>query len=145
MTLLAKIKADALVARKAQSSVAGVLVTLIGEIDTRTKSFSPARPMTDDEVVATVAKFIKNIDETMGVLDAARDASKVEKLASERTALEAYLPTQLDEKAIEAFVRTRISAGDNMGGVMAALKQSHAGQYDGKIASAITKRLLSAA
>jgi uncharacterized protein len=145
MTLLAQITADTVEARKARAATSGVLITLIGEVETRTKTFTPARPLKDDEVVAIVAKFIKNIDETLRVLDAERDAAAIAKLNAERAVLERYLPSQIDEAQIEAFARERIAAGDAMGQVMNSLKTAYAGQYDGKIASGIVKKLLSAA
>lgn len=142
MSTIAKIRTDALAARKAKSPIAAVLVTLIGEVDTRAKSFSPARAMTDDEVVAIVQKFIKNLDETIRVTDTSNPtASAVAK--AERAALEGYLPAQMTDAEIEAFVKAKVAQGANMGQIMAALKAEHAGQYDGKTASHIVKRTLS--
>lgn len=145
MSLLSQIRADALAARKAHSPDVGVLTTLIGEIDTKTKGFSPARAMTDDEVVAVVAKFIKGVDETIKVLGPTKNADALSKAQAERTTLERYMPKQLSDAELEAFVRARVAAGDNMGGVMAALKAEHAGRYDGKRASQIVRDALAAA
>ena len=145
MSLLSQIRADALAARKAHSPDAGVLTTLIGEVDTKTKGFSPARAMTDDEVVAVVAKFIKGADETIKALDPAKNPEAIAKAQGERTVLERYMPKQLSDAELEAFVRARVEAGDNMGGVMSALKAEHAGRYDGRRASQIVKDALAAA
>ncbi|MSU91884.1 hypothetical protein GE300_20115 [Rhodobacteraceae bacterium 2CG4] len=57
MSLLQTIRADALAARKAKAPEAGVLVTLIGEIDTKAKLRPAGSELTDDEVVAVVKKF----------------------------------------------------------------------------------------
>lgn len=138
MTLLETIRADALSARKAKSPVASVLVTLIGEIDTKTKTFSPARAMRDDEVVATVKKFIKNIDDTLRVIAAGEAADK---LAQERQALEAYMPAQMSPEALRAFASAKAGEGMNLGQIMAALKAEYAGQYDGKLASGIVREV----
>jgi uncharacterized protein len=145
MSLLKQIRADALAARKAHSADAGVLTTLIGEVDTKTKGFSPAREMTDAEVVAVVTKFIKGADETIKVLDPAKNSVAIAKAQAERTVLERYLPKQMTDAEIETFVRGRVDAGDNMGGIMSALKAEHAGRYDGKRASQIVRDALAAA
>ncbi|MBW3243340.1 GatB/YqeY domain-containing protein [Epibacterium sp. DP7N7-1] len=138
MSLLDKIRADALAARKAKAPEAGGLVTLIGEVDTKTKSFSPARPMTDDEVVAVIKKFLKGIDETLALTASEPDP----KTLAEKAALEGYLPKQMSEDELHAFATAKAAEGMNMGQIMGALKAERAGQYDGKLASGIVKRAL---
>jgi uncharacterized protein len=145
MSLQSQIRADALAALKARSPDRGVLSTLAGDLETKAKTFSPARAMTDDEVVAAVAKFIKNSDDTINVLDPERNAEAITKLKAERAVLERYMPKALSDAELEAFVRDRVAAGDNMGGVMSALKSEHAGRYDGKRASQIVRDALAAA
>lgn len=149
MSLLEKIRADALAARKAKDTSASVLITLIGEIDTKAKSFSPAREMTDDEVVAVIKKFLKGINETLGVLTPAVGSaeamkSQVDKAVAERDALEGYLPKQMTDAEIRNFAASRIADGANLGMVMGALKAEHSGQYDGKLASGIVRELIAA-
>ncbi len=123
--------------------MAGVLGALLGEADTKTKTFSPVRALTGEEVVAIVAKFVKNLDETLAAL---RDSVQprpddVAKAEVERAALVAYLPAQLDEAALERVARERASAGDDMGKTMAFLKANFPGAYDGRLASAVVKRV----
>lgn len=147
--LIDRIKADALTARKAKSPVASVLVTLIGEIDTRTKTLNPARAMTDDEVLGVVRKFLKGIHETLRILTPAlmpadKSNAAIEKALAEKIALEAYLPVQMSAGMIEEFARARISEGADLGAVMAALKAGHGGQYDGKLASGMVRDLIAA-
>lgn len=141
MALIDKIRADALNARKARAPEASVLVTLIGEIDTKTKTFSPARSMTDDEVVAVVRKFLKNIDEVLAKLPDAADP-RAAGFAAEKAALERYMPRQLGEAELRAFVAAR--PGLSLGEIMGALKAEHAGCYDGRLASSIVKEALAA-
>ena len=144
MTLLTRIKADALTARKTQSPTAGVLTTLLGEADTKAKTFNPARELKDDEVIAIVQKFIKNIDQTLRSLEGGPNVAARDKARMERGALEAYLPLQLTELAITEFAKAEIAKGANFGAVMSALKANYAGQYDGKMASEVIKRLMAA-
>ncbi|MBO9428680.1 GatB/YqeY domain-containing protein [Sulfitobacter sp. R18_1] len=145
MSSLAQIKADAIKARKAKSPEAKVLVTLLGEIDTKSKTLAPGKNMTDADVVAIVRKFLKGVDETLKLLDADKAPDAVAYAKAERAALEVYLPKQMTEAEIEAFVRAKVSEGANIGQIMGSLKQEKAGQYDGKIASQVAKSLLAAA
>lgn len=146
MTIHERIKADALAARKAKLPAAGVLTTLLGEMATKEKTFNPARPLGEDETVALVKKFVKNLDEAIAAVEQRPErAAEGDKLRAEKAALEGYLPQQLGAAQIEAFVRAQVTAGANLGGIMKALKDSHAGQYDGKLASEIAKRVVAEA
>jgi uncharacterized protein YqeY len=138
MSLLETIREHTLSARKNKAPEAGGLVTLLGEIDTKAKTLKPARDLKDDEVVAIVRKFLKGINEMMELSEAAPD----DKLKAEKAALERYLPKQMSEDEIRDFCKARIAEGLNMGQIMGALKASHPGQYDGKLASGIAKSLL---
>ena len=149
MSLLTRIRQDSLEARKTRSAASGVLVTLIGEIDTRSKTLNPPRELAADEVLALVRKFIKNIDETLGVINPDPGAgterqAAIRKLHAERAALEIYLPQQMDEAAIRAFAAEHVRKGTTLGDLMAALKAAHAGSYDGKLASATFRSMLAA-
>lgn len=144
MSLIETIKADALAARKAKDARAGVLITLIGEINKAEKAGSEPRVLTDADVIALVRKFLKNIADTMAVLPvSATDA--IAKASMERGALERYLPSQMSEAEIEAVVRVVVADGGKLGDAMARLKADHAGLYDGKLASTVAKRVLEAA
>lgn len=143
MSTLQQIRSDTIAARKAKNPTASVLVTLVGEIDTKTKSFSPARSIAEEEVVAIVKKFLKGIDETINLLQG-RGGQALASAQAERAALEGYLPAQMTEDEITVFARAKAGAGANMGQIMAALKSAHAGKYDGKLASQVVKQVVSA-
>jgi len=144
MTMLDRIKADSLAARKSRAPIAGTLVTLLGEISTKEKTFNPAREITEAEIVAIIRKFINGMDETIRALSALQTREDdVDKAEAEKVALEAYLPQQMMEADIEAFMRIKVDAGvTKMGDLMAALKNERGGQYDGKLASVVVKRIL---
>ena len=58
--------------------------------------------------------------------------------------IEGFLPSQLTEEQLESII-SELQVKDpsiNMGLAMKALKDSYAGQYDGKIASSVAKRML---
>jgi uncharacterized protein len=149
MNTLEQIRADAIKARKAKATEAKVLVTLLGEVETKSKTLPAGQAMNDGDVVAVVRKFLKGVDETLKLLDAAKAPDAVSYAKAERAALEVYLPKQMTEAEIETFVRGFVAskAPDvvNMGQIMGALKQEKAGQYDGRMASQVTKDVLAAA
>jgi uncharacterized protein YqeY len=66
---------------------------------------------------------------------------------AERAMLDAYVPAQMDAAALETVVRGIVTSlpSPAMGPVMAALREKHAGQFDGKQASEIVKRVLAGA
>lgn len=142
MTLLSTIRADSLAARKSKSPSSSVLTTLLGEVDKEAKRLDPARPLTDDEVLAVVRKFLKNLAQTISHLQGSGSTDALEKANTEREALEVYLPKQLTEDELEAIVRPKIAAGENMGVIMKSLKAEYAGRFDGQLASSIVKREL---
>lgn len=146
MALIDIIKADYVRARVAKSGTVGLLSALVGEIETKTKTFNPARGMSDEEVMAVVSKFLKGNAEATGFLGRLpedRRAVEADKLAAERAALSTYLPSQMSEADIEAFARDKAAQGMNMGAIMGALKaEKGAASYDGKLASTVVKRAL---
>lgn len=140
MALFDDIRADSLTARRNRDTTrASALTTLIGEIQTKEKSFSPARPVTDADVIPIVRRFAENATETLRFLaGAGRDTTVA---AAEVAIYSAYLPTLMTDDEVEAFARAHADGG-TLGGIMAALKEARPGQYDGKSASAIIRRVL---
>ena len=143
MTLIQQIKQDQLAARKAKDAVASsLLTTLIGEAEMVGKT-AGNRDTTDEEVIAVVKKFVKNINETVAVVT---KSETIADLVKERHLLEKYLPLQLTRLDIEKFLaktKEEISAGPkDMGKLLSALKEKYPGQYDGKMASEVAKALL---
>ena len=156
MDLLDEIKADQLAARKLGDRLkADVLTTLIGEAtQITTEEFKRGvTEVTDEKVVATVAKFSKNTKLTLEnlaserarLIDAGADASKVgqrlEAAETELAILSSYGPKQMTEaqlrKVIDDFRAQNPDA--NVGTIMAHLKTNFGGQYDGKTASALAR------
>ena len=140
--LVEQIKADMISARKQKSTSAKILITLKGEIDSKEKSFSPAREITGEEVVAIVKKFIKNIDETLKILAGSTKSAAIKEAETEKAVLEDYLPEQMSEDELFEFARKEKVGGGNMGSIMAALKAQKPGLYDGKVASRVVKTVL---
>jgi uncharacterized protein YqeY len=147
MSLLAQIKKDNLVARKERDAIRSTLLTtLIGEAEMVGKN-AGNRESTDDEVSAVIRKFIKNNDETTGILakeTTVSAANTVATLAIEKALLVGYLPKQLTEAELEREV-AEISASltsPNVGAVMKELRARHGNNYDGKTASSLAAKYI---
>jgi uncharacterized protein YqeY len=134
MTLMEQIKVRQVAERKAGNSAqASLLTTLLGEAAMVGKNSN--RETTDQEVVAVIKKFIKNIDETISALQA-RNQSFFQFLV-EREVLEQFLPQQLTESALIDVAKSQ----PNMPAFMKHLKENFAGKYDGKLASTVAKQI----
>jgi len=133
--LLARIKADMLTARKARDSESvKSYSTLIGEIELIGKK--PGKSITDELVIATIKKFIANLNEAIGY-----SSGGTMDMMEEVKLLEQYLPTQMDEHDIRKVIMCLPTPVD-MGACMKFLKMNYAGQYDGKLASQVVKAYL---
>ena len=109
--------------------------------------------VTDEKVAATVAKFLKNTKLTLEnlaserarLIEAGSDASKVDQRTkaaeAELAILSSYGPKQMTEAELrEAINDFRAKNPDaNVGAIMAHLKTSFGGQYDGKAASVLAR------
>lgn len=127
MTLLEKIISDL---RKSISEenteTKSLLRVIIGEADRQGKNIG------DQEMMSIIKKMIDN-------------AAAVNN-ENEIKILERYLPKQLSEVELKNIIINLISANSytikDMGNIMGYLKKEFTGQYDGKIASDITKKIL---
>jgi uncharacterized protein len=149
MSAMQEIKKAQVQSRKDRNEVfSSVLTTLLGEAEMIGKN-AGNRESTDAEVVAVVKKFIKNIDETIAVLTKASvpDTAKIGKFNQEKVVLSAYLPKQLTEdelrQAMKDIVASNSLVGPKaMGTLMKELKAKFEGQYDGGLASKLSKEVL---
>jgi uncharacterized protein YqeY len=137
MSLISQIQTLQLQARRTASPDAALLTTLLSEAAMVGKNAQ--RETTDAEVVDTVKKFVKNIDQTLTFLQAAgNSATDAAELARrERQVLEQFLPHQLSDYELTAIAVGRSSMPD----FMKYLKENYAGQYDGRAASAVAKQV----
>lgn len=139
MTLYEQLRADLNTARKARDAdKVAVYSTVVGEMLANAVLVDGQKTVVDEAAQAVLKKTIKGLDELLGF-------GVNEKASAERALLAGYLPKQLEEAELRQVIQTAISAGaSNMGAVMSSLKASHAGLYDGKLASILTKELLGA-
>ncbi|MDX2171180.1 MAG: GatB/YqeY domain-containing protein [Deltaproteobacteria bacterium] len=95
------------------------------------------------EIVALVRK---EANKRVEIIDFARQANRAETVAqaeTEKAILDAYLPAQMDAAQLEAAIRAIAAelGGTQIGPLMAELRKRHAGQFDGKLASELIKKL----
>src|SRR5947209_19725299 len=102
---------------------------------------------TDEDVVALLAKMIKQREESASIYES---SGRPELAAAEReeiAIIREFMPRQMSDDEVRAAVReiiaeTAASSPKDMGKVMGALKQKHAGSMDFGKASVIAKELL---
>ena len=88
----------------------------------------------------------KEISKRVEAADFARKAGRAELVDNnerEKAILEAYLPQQLDPAALEGLIRQLATdlGTTQIGPIMAALRDRYAGQFDGKLASELIRKL----
>ncbi len=144
MSLLAQLKKDSMLARKAADGIrATLLSTLIGEAEMVGKN-AGNRESTDDEVQQTIRKFLKNNQEALAVI---KDADRRAALEQESAILAAYLPPMATEAEVKAFIAEIVASltersPKQMGAVMSALKTKYGSGFDAKQANAWVKEAL---
>jgi uncharacterized protein YqeY len=108
------------------------------KVERRTASLSEA------DLVQIIRREIRQREEAEEFASKAGRTDAVEQNRAERKMLDGYVPAQLDAVALETVVRGIVASlpSPAMGPVMAALREQHAGQFDGKQASEIVKRVL---
>jgi len=104
-------------------------------------------PVPDDEIVAMLRGMVKQRREAAELYAQGKRPELVAKEEAEITVIEAFLPQQMDQAAMEAAVaeavaETGASSTKEMGKVMAALRAKHGAALDmGKIGGLVKARL----
>ena len=153
--MLVQIKKDQLQARKDKDAVkTALLTTLIGEIEGELTRLDPSvrAAKTDDVAMATVKSFLKKNKEAQEYISKSEShpiavEQQLATAKAEQVILETYLPTQLTEAQLEEIFKAEFPDGltvKERGRAMAILKANYNGQYDGKLASDVLGRLISA-
>jgi uncharacterized protein len=105
--------------------------------------------LSDDDLLALLQKLIKQRQEAVELYEKAGRQELATRERGEIEIIRAYLPQQLSEAETKAAIADAIKATGaagikDMGKVMAALKQTHAGRMDFGKASGVVKALLTA-
>jgi uncharacterized protein len=98
----------------------------------------------DDQCLGVLQREIKKRREEIEFADQAKREDLKEKLKVEIATLEEFLPQQLSSPELEKVLMDLKAANPalNMSAGMKVLKEKYAGQYDGKMASELAKRIL---
>ena len=104
-------------------------------------------PLTDDELLSLLQKMIKQRQESVELYDKGGRPELAAKEREEIAIIATYLPKQMSEAETQAAIAAVVkelgaSSMKDMGKVMAALKERHAGQMDFSKASGAVKALL---
>ena len=122
---------------------ATVLATLIGEIQTKQRRADAPEVWGDADTVGAVKAAIDSAKQTAEMAAKGGRAEAAAKAKAEAAMLSGYMPQQMTEVEIEAFARAKFDGGmTKMGDVMGALRAERGGQYDGKLASTVVKRVI---
>ncbi|MFQ5666315.1 MAG: GatB/YqeY domain-containing protein [Candidatus Binatia bacterium] len=99
--------------------------------------------ISEADIATLVRKEINKRAEAAEFAHKANRPQLAEQNDVERAVLEAYLPPQLTPDALETIVRdvARELSTTQIGPIMAKLRERHAGQFDGKLASALIRKL----
>ena len=147
MSLLTQIQEDIKTAlRRGERLKLTTLRMLLSVIKKREKD--TRQEITEDAILAIIEKQVQLRKEAAELYQAADRLELFEKENEEATILQGYLPEKLDELELRKIIETIISnAGaetiQNMGRVMAELKNQSQGSIDMKQASGIVRMLLS--
>jgi uncharacterized protein YqeY len=98
----------------------------------------------ESDLVQLVRKELRKREEAEEFAAKAGRADVIEQNQAERRLLEVYVPALMSADELEVAVRGIVAtlAAPAIGPVMAALRERHAGRFDGKQASEIAKRLI---
>ena len=119
----------------------------IKDRDIALRSESEDREMTDAEIVAVLARMVKQRQESARAYEEGGRLELVERELAEIAVIEGYLPRQLTEAEVEAALDATIaeieaSSIRDIGRVMAALKARYTGQMDfGAVGPLVKQRL----
>jgi uncharacterized protein len=100
--------------------------------------------LTDEQITAIVQRESKKRREELEFAEQAKRPELKDKFLAEIKILEEFLPKQLSAPELETIItglKTN-TPGLNVGAAMKLLKETYAGQYDGKLASEVVKRVL---
>ena len=131
--------ADMKAAMKAHDTVA---LNAVRGVIARVKDLTvnAGKEMTDDDVVAVVAKAVKQREEAIAQFEQAGRAELAANEKAEMDVLRKYLPQQLSEEAVAEVVKavvaeTGATSKKDMGRVMKEVMARVKGQADGRLVS----------
>lgn len=148
MGLEKQIQTDMMVAMKAHETVRlAALRGIKAAILLAKTSEGGNGEISDADIIKIIQKLVKQRKESAEIYSSQNRPELAENEIAEAQAMEVYLPKQLSEAEVEEILKgiiaeTGASKPSDMGKVMGTATKRLAGQADGKMISAIVKRLL---
>ena len=146
--LAEQIQSDLTAAMKARDELrVSVLRLAVAGIKEARVAGDVVRDLTDDEVIAILAREAKRRDEAAAAFTEAGRADRAERELAERDVLAVYLPAAMSADELAALVDEALAEGGfsspgEMGLAMKAAMAKVAGRADGKAVSALVKARL---
>lgn len=138
-SLLARLQRDQADARREQLKDRVMLLGMIIS-EVKNREIELRRDATNDDVSDVIRKGIKKRRESVEMYSKAGRDDLSAKEQSEVTALEVYLPAQVDPEELRAAVRAAIQGGAaNIGAAMAQVMPLFKGRADGSTINAIVR------
>lgn len=111
------------------------------------KTADGSESIADEAVVKIIQKLVKQRKETAEIYRQQNRAELAEQELAEAAAMEVYLPKQLSEEELEAELKKIIAqvgatGPQDMGKVMGTATKALAGKAEGRMISALVKKLL---
>lgn len=105
---------------------------------------SAAGTVSEEEGIAILKSELKKRREELEFAQQAGRPELITNLEREAAIISEFLPSQLSPEELQKIVATFIAnnSGAKLSDIMKFLKESHAGQYDGKIASQVAQETL---
>ena len=124
-----------------------LILAKLKDVDIAARTEANREGVAEDKILSMLQGMIKQRNESIVLYEKGNRADLADKEKAEIVVIERFLPTQMDEAAVDAAVREAVTAASattvkDMGGVMAALKAKYAGQMDFAKASAAVKKAL---
>jgi uncharacterized protein YqeY len=146
-TLEAQLEADLRQAMRDRNDTAKIALRAVKTALTEARKAGADHSLSDEQIVSTIQREVKRRRETAAEFAKLGANDKAEAELAEVAVLDKYLPQQLDEAAVEEFVRAAIAetgatSARELGKVMAAVMPRVQGVADGKVVNQIARRLL---
>lgn len=149
MTLRDRLNEDLKKAMKARDArrVSTLRLVMAAIKDREIRPDAPTAGLSDDDIVAVLVKMAKQREESAQIYDSAGRPELAGAEREEIAIIREFMPRQMSDEEIRTAVRDAITStgaagAKDMGKVMGALKQRHAGTIDMARAGALAKELL---
>jgi uncharacterized protein YqeY len=128
-------------------SAVRLVIAKLKERDIEARAKGNTEGIADAEIQQMLQGMVKQRRESIELYEKGGRPELAQQEGEEIAVIERFLPQQMDEGAMEAAIKaviaeTGAASAKDMGKVMGALKQKHAGAMDFSRASPIVKRLL---